>query len=253
MNIESLLPIAIDAAERACKEILDVYNSGNFQAEFKGDNSPLTVADKRAHTAITTILEKTSLPVLSEEGSVIPYEVRKNWNYFWMVDPLDGTKEFVKRNGEFTVNIALIEGNTPVLGVVAIPVTGELYYGGVTLGAYLRMSGHEVKLNEHTPVDLTKSGVRVVASRSHMNEATKNFIAGLTSPTLLSSGSSIKFMLVVSGKADVYPRFAPTMEWDTAASHAIANSTGIKIYQAGLLDELVYNKEDLLNPYFLCL
>jgi len=253
VNLEQCLPIAVRAAEEASREILKVYNSGDFQAELKNDNSPLTIADKRAHTKIASILEETSLPILSEEGSVIPYEVRRKWEYFWMVDPLDGTKEFLKRNGEFTVNIALIHKNVPVLGVVAIPVTGELYYGARSMGAFLKINSKEIKLDDRLPVDLKKPGIRVVASRSHMSEETKNFIDGLISPMLLSSGSSLKFMLLASGKADVYPRFAPTMEWDTAASHAIINSVGMKVYRIDSKEELAYNKENLLNPYFLCL
>jgi len=252
MQLNSLLPIAINAAEEACKEILDVYNSGDFQAEVKGDNSPLTIADKRAHHRIADILQSTNLPLLSEEGKTIPYEERKDWEYFWMVDPLDGTKEFLKRNGEFTVNIALIYKNKPVLGVVAVPVTGEVFYGAEGEGAFLKQNGKESKLETIKPIDLTSSGLRVVASRSHMNEDTENFIKDLKDPSLVSSGSSLKFMLLVNGKADVYPRYAPTMEWDTAASHAVVNAAGIKVLQSNSREELVYNKENLLNPYFLC-
>jgi len=252
INIEQLLPVAIFAADEACKEILEVYNTGDFQAELKSDNSPLTVADRRAHTKIAAILGETGLPVLSEEGSIIPFAVRKQWEYFWMVDPLDGTKEFVKRNGEFTVNIALIDNGKPVLGVVAVPVTGELYYGGVGVGCFLRLNGKEVKLDKRVSVELTQPGIRVVASRSHMSGETKSFIDNLKSPTLLSSGSSIKFMLVASGKADIYPRFAPTMEWDTAASHAIVNGVGLRVLHTDKALEISYNKEDLLNPSFIC-
>jgi 3'(2'), 5'-bisphosphate nucleotidase len=252
MNLNNLLPIAILAAEEACREILDVYNSGDFQAEVKGDNSPLTIADKRAHHCIVDMLKSTNLPLLSEEGKAIPYNERKDWEYFWMVDPLDGTKEFLKRNGEFTVNIALIHKNKPVLGVVAVPATGEVFYGAIGVGAFLKHNGTDIKLTERKAVDLKASGLRVVASRSHMNEDTENFISNLKEPSLVSSGSSLKFMLLINGKADVYPRYAPTMEWDTAAAHAVVNSAGVKVLQAGSNDELVYNKENLLNPYFIC-
>jgi 3'(2'), 5'-bisphosphate nucleotidase len=252
MNLKNLLPIAITATEEACKEILDVYNSGDFQAEVKGDNSPLTIADKRAHHCIVDMLKSTNLPLLSEEGKAIPYNERKDWEYFWMVDPLDGTKEFLKRNGEFTVNIALIHKNKPVLGVVAVPATGEVFYGAIGVGAFLKHNGTDIKLTERKAVDLKASGLRVVASRSHMNEDTENFINNLKEPSLVSSGSSLKFMLLINGKADVYPRYAPTMEWDTAAAHAVVNSAGVKVLQAGSNDELVYNKENLLNPYFIC-
>lgn len=252
IELEQLLPIALKAAEEASKEILDVYNSGDFQAELKDDNSPLTIADKRAHAKITSILQETSLPILSEEGSIIPYSIRKNWEYFWMVDPLDGTKEFVKRNGEFTVNIALIHRQIPVLGVVAIPVLGEIYYGASTMGAFLQMNHQEIRLVRRQSADLKTPGIRVVASRSHMSDETKRYIDQLVSPTLLSSGSSIKFMLLVNGRADVYPRFVPTMEWDTAASHAIVNCVGLKILQTDESREISYNKENLLNPSFIC-
>lgn len=246
----SFLTLAIRAAEEACKQILDVYNSGDFQAEVKGDNSPLTLADKKAHQAIVSILQSTKLPILSEEGRAIPYEERKSWEYFWMVDPLDGTKEFVKRNGEFTVNIALMDNSKPILGVVAVPVTGDFYYGSDE-GAFVRRGGEEKSLPIRKRTDLKQAGLRVVASRSHLNEETQRFIDSLQNPTLVSSGSSLKFMLLAEGAADVYPRYAPTMEWDTAAAHAIVNATGLKVLQAGISEELVYNKKDLLNPGFL--
>jgi 3'(2'), 5'-bisphosphate nucleotidase len=251
MKLRDYLSTAIIAAEEASKVILDVYNSNDFQAEAKGDNSPLTLADRTAHAVIATILEATNLPVLSEEGKNIPYEERRNWEYFWMVDPLDGTKEFIKRNGEFTVNIALIHLGKPVLGVVAVPVTGELFYASTGDGAFVKRDGKPERLKKRSAIDLTAKGLRVVASRSHMNEETQAFINSLIEPTLVSSGSSLKFMLLAEGKADVYPRYAPTMEWDTAAAHAVVNETGLKVYQAGSEVELVYNKEDLLNPYFL--
>jgi 3'(2'), 5'-bisphosphate nucleotidase len=251
MNIESLLPIAIRATEEAAKEILDVYNSGDFQAEAKGDNSPLTLADKRAHNKIADLLMLTGLPVLSEEGKNIPYEERKGWDYFWMVDPLDGTKEFIKRNGEFTVNIALIHKNTPVIGVVGVPVTGEIFYASQGHGAWLKKDDGQIALPKREKVDLSQRGLRVVASRSHMNKETQDFIDGLQDPTLLSKGSSLKFLLLAEGKADVYPRFAPTMEWDTAAAHAVVNETGRQVLQFQSSTELQYNKPNLLNPYFL--
>jgi 3'(2'), 5'-bisphosphate nucleotidase len=246
-----LLPIAIQAAEAACKEILDVYNSGNFEAEAKGDSSPLTRADKQAHHKISEILKASDLPILSEEGRSIPYEERKNWDYFWMVDPLDGTKEFIKRNGEFTVNIALIHQGNPILGVVAIPVTGEVYYALKSTGAFVKSGDLTRELPRRTQSSQGQAGLRVVASRSHMSEETESFIAGLHSPVLVSKGSSLKFMLLADGKADVYPRFAPTMEWDTAAAHAIVNEVGFSVYQKDTTLPLLYNKENLLNPFFL--
>lgn len=253
MDLKKLLPIAVLAAEEACKEIFTIYNSGDFQAEAKGDNSPLTIADKKAHAAIVTFLQPSNLPVLSEEGKEIPYEERKDWEYFWLVDPLDGTKEFIKRNGEFTVNIALIHKGVPVLGVVSVPATGEVFFAAKGSGAHLRKKGSDTLLEKRSPVDLKASGLRVVASRSHMNDETQTFIDKLTNPELVSKGSSLKFMLLAEGKADVYPRYAPTMEWDTAAAHAIVNEVGLKVFQQGKQEELVYNKKDLLNPYFLVL
>ena len=191
--------------------------------------------------------------MLSEEGKNIPYEERKGWEYFWMVDPLDGTKEFIKRNGEFTVNIALIHRGIPVLGVVAVPETGEIFYSATGLGAWLKKGGNEEKLSHRTAVDLKQSGLRVVASRSHMNDETQAFISRLKDPVLVSKGSSLKFILLAEGKADVYPRYAPTMEWDTAAAHAVLKETGSKVLQYESTDELQYNKPNLLNPHFLAI
>jgi 3'(2'), 5'-bisphosphate nucleotidase len=241
---------AISAAEQASQAILEIYNSGDFQAEAKDDNSPLTLADKKGHEIIEAILKETKLPILSEEGRDIPYEERKNWDYFWMVDPLDGTKEFVNRNGEFTVNIALIYKHKPVLGVVAVPVTGELFYAVQGGGVWLKTADNLKQFSKASRKDLSMPGLRVVASRSHMNDQTENFINSLASPTLISKGSSLKFLLLVEGKADIYPRFAPTMEWDTAAAHAIVNEAGLRVYEDKASTELKYNKENLLNPYF---
>ena len=251
MKLENHLRTAIEAAEEASKVILEVYNSDNFEAESKGDNSPLTLADRKAHGVIAVILDATNLPVLSEEGKNIPYEERKSWEYFWMVDPLDGTKEFIKRNGEFTVNIALIHNGVPILGVVAVPVTGEIFYALQGHGVFVKKNGKEERLPARQKWNLDQPGLRVVASRSHMNEETQQFIESLKEPSLVSKGSSLKFMLLAEAKADVYPRYAPTMEWDTAAAHAIVNEAGLKVYEAGTERELRYNKENLLNPYCL--
>jgi 3'(2'), 5'-bisphosphate nucleotidase len=248
---EELLKLATTAAEAACKEIIEVYNSGDFQAEAKGDQSPLTLADKKAHLKIAEILKPSALPLLSEEGKQTPYEERRDWEFFWMVDPLDGTKEFLKRNGEFTVNIALINKGIPVMGVVAVPATGEMYYAIKGHGAFMKKEGQESRLTPRRAIDLSKPGLRVVASRSHMNDDTEKFIANLKEPALVSKGSSLKFMLLAEDKADVYPRYAPTMEWDTAAAHAIVNEVGLKVKKTDSNKELEYNKENLLNPYFL--
>jgi 3'(2'), 5'-bisphosphate nucleotidase len=250
-QITTLLNIAIDAAELANVEILKVYRSNDFQAEAKGDNSPLTLADRRSHAIIESILKNTNLPILSEEGKNIPYSERKGWEYFWLVDPLDGTKEFLKRNDEFTVNIALIHKGVPVLGVVSVPVSGDTYYASKDGGAFLKRDGTIIHLNKRPSIDLSASGLRVVASRSHMSEETQTFVDKLKDPVLVSKGSSLKFTLLAEGRADIYPRFGPTMEWDTAAAHAIVNAVGLKVLREGSNEELVYNKEDLLNSYFL--
>ncbi len=251
MNLKPLLILAIQAAEEASKEILTVYHSGDFQAEAKGDNSPLTLADKKGHEAIAKILQSSNLPLLSEEGRSITYDERKGWDYFWMVDPLDGTKEFLKRNGEFTVNIALIHKGVPILGVVAVPVTGDVFYADEVSGGFVKRKGTIMPLAKRKAIDLTQPALRIVASRSHMSDETQEFINALQEPTLVSQGSSLKFMLLAEGKADVYPRFAPTMEWDTAAAHAVVKAVGLNVFQHGSERDVIYNKPDLLNPWFL--
>lgn len=248
MNKKNYLPTIKKAAVEAGKAILEIYNSDSFDETAKDDNSPLTKADTAAHKIIVHHLEETGLPVLSEEGRDIPFDERKNWEYFWMVDPLDGTKEFIKRNGEFTVNIALIHKNEPVLGVVYAPVLDKLYAGGEGFGAFLTAKGKEQELK---PADKTVEKVRVVASRSHLNTDTANYIAQFQQAETVSMGSSLKFMLLAENLADVYPRFAPTMEWDTAAAHAVLKGLDIEVRSREDEKPLRYNKENLLNPYFL--
>ena len=253
MDLQALLPLALRAAHEACQVILDVYTSGDFQAEAKGDQSPVTRADKLAHAVIAEHLAPAGLMVLSEEGKDLAYDTRKDLPYFWMVDPLDGTKEFLKRNGEFTVNIAVIHQQRPVLGVVAVPVSGDVYYAIEGQGAFRERGGKVEALPRRTSVTLDQPRLRVVASRSYMNAETKDFVEALEAPSLLSRGSSLKFLLLAEGAADVYPRYAPTMEWDTAAPHVILHETGLRILQAGQEKELIYNKPSLLNPSFLVL
>ena len=258
--------IAIRAALDAGKAIMDIYNdpASDFEIERKSDDSPLTKADKKAHEIIAMALSVTPFTLLSEEGKAIPYEERKNWNTLWIVDPLDGTKEFIKRNGEFTVNIALVKEGVPVLGVIYVPVRKELYYGTEETGAFKINqidSTNQPSLNEvltnalRLPLASAHQGIVVVASRSHQSEETIEFIDGLRKQgqpvTLISSGSSLKICLVAEGTADVYPRFAPTMEWDTAAGHAIARAAGCEIYHIDEKTPLHYNKENLLNPWFI--
>lgn len=252
MSLKPLLEIAIKASKEASKEILDVYHSKDFETQLKSDNSPLTLADKKAHHAIVEHLERTGLPILSEEGKDISYEVRKSWKRFWMVDPLDGTKEFIMRNDEFTVNIALIEDQQPILGVLAVPVTGVIYYGGKGLGVFKKVSGDQLPVSSNRQLETGNQQqlTRVVASRSHMNKETEEYISKLGKTEVVSAGSSLKFMLLAEGKADIYPRFGPTMEWDTAAAHAILMELGFSVHRTDSNGELTYNKENLLNPYF---
>lgn len=240
--------MAIAAAKKAGEAILKIYESKNFDIRIKDDNSPLTKADKEAHKIIITKLEETGLPILSEEGADIPFKTRKNWKSFWMVDPLDGTKEFIKRNGEFTVNIALIENRVPVFGVVYAPVLDKLYYGGKNIGAFLFEKSRTSSL-----ISKKMSGdkVTIVASRSHLNEETQKFINQFDSVETITMGSSLKFMVLAEGKADYYPRFAPTMEWDTAAAQAIVTEMAFTVSELKTQKPLVYNKKNLLNPSFL--
>ena len=260
------LYLAIRAAIDAGKAIMDIYNdpAADFGIEQKADNSPLTKADKAAHQIISNLLSVTPFPILSEEGANIPYKERKKWQTFWLVDPLDGTKEFIKRNGEFTVNIALIEKGVPDAGVIYVPVRRELYFGSLNEGAFKASDidyEHQPTLEEirtkarRMPVTPLHQGLVVAASRSHMTEETRMYIDNLRKQgipvTLISSGSSLKICLVAEGSADIYPRFAPTMEWDTAAGHAIVKAAGCEIYHIDEKTPLRYNKEDLHNPWFI--
>jgi 3'(2'), 5'-bisphosphate nucleotidase len=262
MDIKQLLSTAIQAALKAGEEIIKVYNS-NFLVEEKEDRSPLTLADRRAHEAIEIILKPTQLPVLSEEGVSLPYTERILWPYFWMVDPLDGTKEFVKRNGEFTVNIALIHQQRSILGVIYVPVTKTLYFAAegvgcfkITIESFLDMDLEKI-ISKSVKLPMTEETRQftVVASRSHLSETTQDFIAGLKLEhkhlEFISSGSSIKLCIIAEGNADVYPRFAPTMEWDTAAGQAICEIAGKQVIDYKTNERLLYNKPELLNNWFI--
>lgn len=248
INIQELTALAKEASLEAGKAILEIYNSADFGVEIKMDNSPLTLADQAAHNVIINYLDKTGLPVLSEEGRAIPYEERKNWEYFWMVDPLDGTKEFIKKNGEFTVNIALIYKGEPIIGVVYAPVLEWLYWGNGEEGAWKWESdSRAIKLVKPSSYEVKT----IVASRSHLSPETQEFIDQYPGIEVISMGSSLKFMLVAEGKAQIYPRFAPTMEWDTAAAHAICTYAGKTVFDYNTQKEMLYNKEELLNNWFL--
>ncbi|SMD34319.1 3'(2'), 5'-bisphosphate nucleotidase [Reichenbachiella faecimaris] len=250
MDLQPQLEVAKIAAKKAAQEILKIYESGDFSIEAKADNSPLTKADRAAHLAIVAELEKTNLPILSEEGRDISYEERKDWEYFWMIDPLDGTKEFIKRNGEFTVNIALIHKNQPILGVVQVPVTRKLYYASEGEGSFVisEEGSQRLKVNGKK---LSEKGMKIVASRSHLNEDTEKFMSQFSNPEIVSMGSSLKLLAVAEGLADLYPRFAPTMEWDTAAAHAIVTEAGGTVSIKESNQSVHYNKPNLLNPHFL--
>ncbi|TNJ45781.1 3'(2'),5'-bisphosphate nucleotidase CysQ [Tamlana fucoidanivorans] len=262
MEKDTLLAIAVEAAIKAGAEIMMVYET-SFEVQFKSDHSPLTVADERAHQIIHSYLKSTHIPVISEEHKQAPYEERKHWRTCWMVDPLDGTKEFIKRNGEFTVNIALIENGQPVMGVIYVPVLKTLYYGVVSDGVAYKISLDKAvystaifkdKISIY-PKHEDGKPLRVIGSRSHKSRETDAFIAGLEqegkSVQIVSKGSSLKFCLMAEGDADMYPRFVPTMEWDTAAGHGICSAVGLTVQRIDTGEPLQYNKEDLLNPYFL--
>jgi 3'(2'), 5'-bisphosphate nucleotidase len=246
VDIQDIVTIAKEAGNA----IMQIY-AQDFEVEYKQDSSPLTLADKKANDIIEDGLNKLSVnfPILSEEGENIPYEERKYWEYFWLVDPLDGTKEFVKKNGEFTVNIALIHKDTPVLGVVYAPALDVCYWAKQSEGAF--KDGHRLPLKTESQRKIYK----IVASRSHMSDKTQKFINAINTnkeKELISIGSSLKICLVAEGEADIYPRLGPTMEWDTGAAHAIVNETGfvLKKYKDNEYLQHKYNKENLLNQYF---
>ncbi|HEY5622103.1 MAG TPA: 3'(2'),5'-bisphosphate nucleotidase CysQ [Pontiella sp.] len=276
MKTNDNMEIAVAAAIKAGEAILEIYEQ-DFDVETKSDNSPLTAADKASHRIIVDALAGTPFPVLSEESGAVTYDERKGWSTYWLVDPLDGTKEFIKKNGEFTVNIALVDDGVPVAGIVYVPVEGTLYLGGSD-GAVKATDcpGKTVEEILASAESCRVSGrpsspLRVVASKSHCNDETRRFIAGLEQVygevELVSRGSSLKLCMVADGSADIYPRIAPTMEWDTAAAHAVVIAAGGGVFefsenltvQAYCTEAqsdgekprpLCYNKENLLNPYF---
>ena len=237
----------VTIARKAGDVIMDIYDK-DFIVEYKDDKSPLTEADTKANKVICEVLIGLypSIPILSEENKIIPYAERKEWEYYWCIDPIDGTKEFIKKNGEFTVNIALIKGNTPVLGVVYAPALNDIYYS----------NGKEsFKNDQKLPLkvnDNPKEKLFVVASKSHLSSETQEFIDNLDTKSIeqVSKGSSLKLCMVAEGIADIYPRLAPTMEWDTAAADAIVRCAGKMTYQFELKEPVIYNKQDLLNPWF---
>jgi 3'(2'), 5'-bisphosphate nucleotidase len=259
-QIDILLQLAIETAVKAGAAIMAVYHELDHEIEIKADKSFLTKADKLAHDIIEDCLKDTGIPILSEEGHHLSYEVRKNWKQLWIIDPLDGTKEFINRNGEFTVNIALVENEIPILGVVFCPALGTMFYGTEEHGSY-KLFIHNLinatidrKEAHKLPLYTSPSVYTVVASRSHLSDETVEFIDGLQKEKgtieMISQGSSMKFCLVAKGQAHCYPRFAPTMEWDTAAGHAVCKYAGFDVIDWKTKKEKRYNKPELRNNYF---
>ncbi len=262
MDRLSQLHLAINAAVEAGKRIMEIYNHEDFDVDFKSDNSPLTKADIASHEMIVERLSTSGIPILSEEGKAIPYEERRLWDHLWIVDPIDGTKEFIKKNGEFTVNIALIENQRPVLGVICVPALNELYFSTLENGAYKTtnidrwvMSINLIKHGVKLPLKKQREKYTVVASRSHLSEETEDFISDLAAKhgeiEMISKGSSLKLCMVAEGSADCYPRFAPTMEWDTAAGQAICLHAGFDVIDWKTKESMLYNRENLLNNWFI--
>ena len=253
MISQSIINNVKEIAVKAGEEIMQIYgDESRFDIVQKSDLSPLTAADQAANTVIIKNLEKlvASYPIISEENKQISYRDRKNYSRFWLVDPLDGTKEFIKRNGEFTVNIALIEDQKPIFGVVYVPVTQEIYWAAKGKGSWYSSAGTTRKLRT-TNYSMNQPNIRVVCSRSHINEETQKLIDQLNDPIIVSQGSSLKFLIIARGDAELYPRIGPTMEWDTAAAHIVLAEAGGAVTQYGADTPLLYNKENLLNPYFI--
>ncbi len=250
--MHTLLPDVKRIAQEAAEVILRIYNTADFQVDTKADASPLTQADLAAHHHIVNALQALTpdIPVLSEESKEVPYQERQHWSMFWLVDPLDGTREFVRRNGEFTVNIALIKEHRPILGVVQVPVLQQTYWAAENFGAFKAGAGHAIALQANRTV---KQPLTVVASRSHAGAETQGFLDNLRRDYAIeavSKGSALKLCLVAEGVADLYPRLGPTMEWDTAAAQCIVEQAGGQVTTLSQ-QPLQYNKENLLNPFFM--
>lgn len=258
MNLQELLDSTGAIARDAGAAILDIYRGADHGVQYKADDSPLTLADLAAHDVIMTGLNSLTpqLPVLSEESAGIPWDVRREWTRYWLVDPLDGTKEFINRNGEFTVNIALVEHGVPVLGVVFAPVQDVLYGGAAQLGAWKEQAGQREQIRTAS-INEGQGKLRVVASRRHAGEELEAWLGRLQQRfpalELLSMGSSLKICLVAEGSADIYPRLAPTSEWDTAAAQAVLEAAGGLLTDTRFMPYRYNTKEELLNPHFFAL
>lgn len=249
-NLSQLTQQVISIAEQASESILKIYNT-EFDVTSKDDNTPLTEADMAAHHTIVDGLSKLTpdIPILSEESNGAPFEIRRQWQRYWLVDPLDGTREFVKRNGEFTVNIALIDDHQSILGVIDTPVTGVCYYANRDEGSFKKTAGKApVKINtRRKPKDRTL----VAGSRSHRGDSLKDFLAKIGEYDIVSMGSSLKSCLVAEGKVDIYPRLGPTSEWDTAAAQCIVENAGGVLVELNMQPMRYNTKDSLLNPHFL--
>ena len=248
-DLATLLPEVKKIAELAGEAILKVYHS-DFDVEHKDDNSPLTAADTAAHEIIMAGLKELTpeLPCLSEEGADIPYATRKTWAHYWLVDPLDGTREFVKKNGEFTVNIALIDNGEPVLGVVFAPDMNKSWYAARGVGAFKFEQGQEQPIATTVTVD---GKPKVLVSKSHRGAEVDALLERLPDYEALSVGSSLKFCVIAEGAANFYPRLGPTSEWDTGAGHAVLAVAGGRVTETSGADLRYNQKDSLLNPYFL--
>ena len=284
MNDTIYLLTSIQAAIDAGAAILEVYRSTEFEIEEKVDKSPLTLADKRSHEVIVNYLGKFDIPILSEEGRDIPYQERNKWGTYWLIDPLDGTKEFIKKNGEFTVNIAMIRQNKPLAGVIYVPDRDTLYFASTEIGAY-KVEAHPIAgliaeqkeradqpaglpdydpaqrlagiIGQSTNLPIGQSTDRpytIAGSRSHATPELESIVEEKRREygevEFISAGSSLKLCLVAEGRADIYPRTGPTMEWDTAAGQAVVECSGGKVFKYDTEEPLEYNKENLLNPWF---
>jgi len=240
----------VDIAKEAGDAIMKIYNQ-DFTVGYKDDKSPLTEADTKANEIICNSLARLypNIPIMSEENKRIEYEIRKNWEYYWCIDPIDGTKEFIKKNDEFTINIALIYRDTSVLGVVYAPALDEMYKAKKGEGAFKNGQRLPLKINNKP-----KENITIVVSKSHLSNETKKYIDNLTlnmqNTKLISKGSSLKLCMVAEGIADIYPRLAPTMEWDIAAAHAIVIESRKQVFQFDENKPITYNKQNLFNPWF---
>jgi 3'(2'), 5'-bisphosphate nucleotidase len=250
-DINRILPQITEIAVAAGRLIMEIYNLPDRNIEKKIDNSPVTKADKEANLLICSELERLfpNIPIITEEGDIPPYSIRKHYDYYWLVDPLDGTKEFINRNEEFSVHIALMHENRPILGVCHLPAFNETFFAAKGCGAFRQKDGKTILLQADT-FSMTQSGLAIAVTRSHFNQATADFIADFNFPRLIARGSSLKMLLIAAGEAHLHPRFGTTMEWDTAAPQIIVEEAGgsITLFDGS---PMPYNKEDLRNPNYI--